>query len=100
MDKKIRITIQVGESRYPLWVEPQEEPIFREAARMVNRRLTAYATKFRSSHLPPDNLMAMAAVDLAVLCQRQTAEPVDTSELTAIVTDLQTFLSKKEEPEQ
>ncbi len=95
MDKKIRINIQVGESIYPLWVDPKEEPIFREAARMVNRRLIAYSTKFRGSHLPSERLMAMAAIDLAVVCQKQgnnaNLEATEAN-LANIVADLQEFL--------
>lgn len=97
MDKKIRINIQVGESHYPMLVEPKEEPIFREAARMVNRRLIAYSTKFRGANLPPEKILAMAAVDLAVMCQRQDHDAnaeVTEANLANIVADLQEFLSE------
>jgi len=97
MDKKIRIHITVGESRYPLWVDRTEEPIFREAARMVNRRLTAYSTKFRSAHLSPETILAMAAVDLAVLAQRQELQlgsAADMDDLDALTSDLKDFLGK------
>jgi cell division protein ZapA len=98
MDKKIRINIQVGESLYPMLIEPKDEPIFREAARMVNRRLIAYSTKFRSSYLPPEKILAMAAVDLAVMCQRQdhnaNAEATEAN-LANIVADLQEFLGEE-----
>ena len=97
MDKKIRINIQVGESIYPLWVEPKEEPLFREAARMVNRRLIAYSTKFRGANLPSERVMAMAAIDLAVLCQKQgdnaNLEATEAN-LANIVADLQEFLGE------
>ena len=95
MDNKIRINIQVGESRYPLWVDMDEEPLFREAARMVNRRLIAYNTKFRGANLSPEAILAMAAVDLAVKCQKQHIEAdatEATSELGDIVSDLQQFI--------
>ncbi len=101
MDKKIRINIQVGESIYPLWVEPKEEPLFREAARMVNRRLIAYSTKYRGANLPCERIMAMAAVDLAVLCQKQgnnaNLEATEAS-LANIVADLQEFLGADNTP--
>lgn len=94
MDKKIRINIQVGEAKYPLWVDPKEEPIFREAARMVNRRMVSYSTRFRGSHLSPEAILAMSAVDLAVLCQKQEASSATNSEaqLTDIVAGLRAFL--------
>lgn len=71
MDKIIRINIQVGEAKYPLWIDPKQEPLYREAARMVNRRLTAYSTKYRGAKLTPEDFLAMSAVELAVLCQQR-----------------------------
>lgn len=95
MDNKIRINIQVGESYYPLWVDMDEEPLFREAARMVNRRLVAYNTKFRGSNLSPEAFLAMAAVDLALKCQKQQHEESQAEvspEITDMVNDLQQFI--------
>lgn len=91
MDKKIRINIQVGEARYPLWVNMEEEPLFREAARMVNRRLVAYTTKFRGAGLTPEAFLAMAAVDLAVSMQRKATDSDVASaetEITQLVDEL------------
>lgn len=99
MDKKIRINIQVGESRYPLWVDMDEEPLFREAARMVNRRLIAYNTKFRGAGLTPEAFMAMAAVDLAVGMQRKALDSgaaLAEGELAEIIEDLRQMDEPKE----
>lgn len=71
MDDKVRINIQIGDHKHPLFVERDEEPIFRDAARLVNERYLAYATKFRASDLPKDYLMAFAAIDVAVKYIRQ-----------------------------
>ncbi len=98
MDKKIRINIQVGESKYPIWVEMDEEPLFREAARMINRRLVAYNTKFRGANLPSETVLAMAAIDLAVSSQKQVQEAKAAaagSELADIVSDLQQFTASQ-----
>jgi len=98
MDKKIRINIQVGEARYPLWVEPKEEPIYREAARMVNRRLIAYATKFHDSYLSQETLLAMTVLDIAVLNRRQemTTNALATeANLESIITDLEAFIGSE-----
>lgn len=65
MDDKVRINIQVGENRHPLFVSRDEEPIFRDAARMVNERINAYATKYRGAGLPQEYMMAFAAIDIA-----------------------------------
>lgn len=100
MDKKIRIHIQVGEARYPLWVDRSEEPLFREAARMVNRRFTAYSTKFRSSYLTPETILAMSAIDLAVLALRheqRAGTETSLAELNNVADDLEQFLDDKPE---
>lgn len=78
----------------------EEEPIFREAARMVNRRLIAYNTKFRGANLAPEAILAMAAVDLAVKCQKNSHNADMTaseSELAEIVTDLKQFSQSESE---
>lgn len=71
MDDKVRINIQIGDNKHPLFVQRDEEPIFRDAARLVNERLQAYARKFRASGLPKDYLMAFVAVDIAARFMRQ-----------------------------
>lgn len=95
MDKKIRISIMVGEVRYPLWVDPKEEPIFREAGRRLNQTLIEYRKKFRGTGRTNEDLLAMTLIDLSVLLQRKESEatPETTeSELAAMVADLQSFL--------
>lgn len=100
MDKKIRINIQVGESRYPLWVDMDDEPIIREAARMVNRRLITYNTKYRgAATLSPENFLAMAAVDLAATHLRSQGQSTSTeaieADLAQINNDLEQFLHEE-----
>ena len=100
MDNKIRINIQVGESRYPLWVDRDEEPFFRQAARIINSRLIAYRTKYRGANLPPEAIMAMAAIDLAVSSQKQAFTAGSAESLKAlsdVVADLQQFVATTEE---
>ena len=97
MEKKIRINIQVGEARYPLWVDRDDEPIIRKAARLVNERLVAYNTKYRgAADLSQENFMAMAAVDLAsrlLSTQGQSAQsPELVAELAQMKGDLEQFL--------
>lgn len=101
MDKKIRINIQIGEARYPLQVYMDDEPIIREAARMVNRRLVAYNTKYRgAADLSPEAFLAMAAVDLAATCLRNQGHGTDAEDIEADLrqmnTDLEQFLNSKE----
>lgn len=95
MNKEIRINIPIGDSKHPLWIDPKDEPLYREAGRMVNRRITAYSTKFRGSHLPPETILAMSAIDLAVLCQKKDlmSNPEQIQEqLSSIADQLRSFL--------
>ena len=96
MDDKVRINIQVGDKKHPLFVKRDEEPIYRDAARMVNERLAAYATKFRASGLPKDYLMAFAAVDIAARFVRQdrnsNAEAAEAS-LNELAAEIRDYLS-------
>ena len=96
MDDKVRINIQIGEVKHPLFVKRDEEPIYRDAARLVSERLTAYATKFRGAGLPKDYLMAFAAVDIAARFVRQdrnsNAEAAEAS-LQNIADEIREYLS-------
>ena len=80
-----------------MMVDPKEEPIYREAGRMVNRRLVAYSTRYRGANLLPEDLLAMSALDLAATLQRQevadaTGDP--TAEFSEMIADLQEFLAQ------
>lgn len=94
----------VGESRYPLLVDPKEEPFFREAGRMISRRLTAYRTKYNGvKQLLPEDMLAMVALDLAVTMQHnqaEAAEGVTSDEITQLTSDLQQFLDETPCPPQ
>ena len=96
MDDKVRINIQIGDTKHPLFVKRDEEPIYRDAARMVNERVQAYNTKFRASGLPKDYLMAFAAVDIAVRFVKQNhdsnAEVAEAS-LQELAAEIREYLS-------
>lgn len=69
---------------------------------MVNRRITAYSTQFRGSHLSPETILAMSAIDLAVLCLKKdlqsNPEQLE-AQLTSINDQLRAFLNTSS-PEQ
>lgn len=43
---KITIKLVIGENKYPLIIERQDEPLFREAAKRVNDILGRYKQKY------------------------------------------------------
>ena len=94
MSDTIKIKIQVGEVKHPLYVPQAEEPIFREAARLVNERVISYQTKYRAAQLPPEYMMAFAALDIAskLVRMRRTTDvgPVEES-LQSMVQQLEEF---------
>ena len=96
MDDKVRINIQIGDNKHPLFVSLDEEAIFRDAARLVNDRLMAYTRKSRASGLPKDYLMAFAAVDIAARFVQQdrdsNAESAEQS-LKALAAEIRDYLS-------
>lgn len=100
MDKKIRISIPVGEGRYPMHIDPKDEPLFREAGRIINRRLNAYRTRFRTADLTAEDILAMTAIDLVVEAQRQghaTGLQAAEAETAGLIADLQQFLDPEAE---
>ena len=87
----------VNGAGYPLWIDPKDEPIFREAGRMIERSLVQYRTRFRGSELSPENMLAMTAIELAANLRRKDldADPAKTSEeISAMVADLEEFLGQ------
>lgn len=95
MNKKIRITITVGELRFPIWIDPKEEPIFRDAGRRLNHKLVEYRRRFHDAGLSNEDMLAMTLIDLAVELERKDSDtdPVATAQtLDDIMTDLQSFM--------
>lgn len=97
MDDKVRIKIQLGDTKHPLFVNKDEEPIYREAARMVNERITAYSTKYRGAGLPNEYKLAFAALDIAVKYIKQNQDSnaeVAGENLKELSSEIREFLSK------
>ena len=91
---KVNIKIQVGEFKHPLNVAPDDEPIYREAARLINERMTAYRTKFRDANLPEEFLLSFAALDIAthyIRQQRQTSVAPVEEAIRTLTTELEDF---------
>lgn len=62
---KIDINIQVGDFKHPLTIPRDDEPIFREAARLISDRLATYRTKYRVANLSQEYLLSFVALDIA-----------------------------------
>lgn len=63
---KVKINIQIGEFKHPLTIDREEEPMYREAAQLLNERLVAYRTKYRASNLSQEFVLSFAAFDFAL----------------------------------
>lgn len=95
MDKgKVNINLKVGILHHPLTVSPEDEPIYREAARLIDERYVAYSKKFTAARLKSEELLSMAAIDIAfkyVKMRRDVdVEPVEKA-LQALTSDLEDF---------
>lgn len=99
-DDKVRIKIQLGDVKHPMVIDREEEPVARQAARLLTERYEVYATKFRAAQLPKDYLMAMAGLDMAMRYVRQNADSnaeAAGAELEAVIGELQAYLSAADE---
>lgn len=74
MSNKVKINIALGETKHPMIIDADDEPLYREAGRLVCSTLTHYKTEFRGAQLPPDYLMAFTAMDIAVRYLRQNTD--------------------------
>lgn len=92
---KVRINIEIGGHKHPMVVNVEDEPIYREAGRLVNDRLHAYATKYRGANLPSDFMMAFAAVDIAaryIRLKNEANRDAEEEALREMTADLELFL--------
>jgi len=94
---KVRINIEIGGHKHPLEVDVDDEPVYRDAGRLVNERLHAYATKYRGANLPSDFMMAFAAVDIAsryIRLRKEVNFDAEEAALLEMTEDLKAFLEK------
>lgn len=47
-------------------VRPEDEEVVRKAALLINERMAHYKAKYQGSRLPQTDILAFAAVDIAV----------------------------------
>ena len=71
-DRVLGINLIIDGISYPLTVKASEEPYYRQAARMVNERLSLYKDLFRGEE--GVRVMTMVALDIAFNSVRHTDE--------------------------
>ncbi|MDR0733387.1 MAG: cell division protein ZapA [Dysgonamonadaceae bacterium] len=74
------IRLYVAKKYYPLNCKRVEEGIYRKAATNINEKIIKYSSAFPAAELGTEDLLAMAAVDIAVenikIKQKQDLSPV------------------------
>ena len=71
-DRVLGINLIIDGISYPLTVKASEEPYYRQAARMVNEKLSLYKDLFRGEE--GVSVMTMVALDIAFNSARGTDE--------------------------
>lgn len=91
---KVNIKLKVGVWQHPLSIDAADEPLYREAARLIDERLVAYSTKYRAAQLDRECVMSLVALDIAFKYLRQRrdtdVEPVEKA-LKALTDELEDF---------
>ena len=95
MDKdKVNINLKAGVLNHPLTVAPEDEPCYREAARLIDERYVAYSKRFSAARLNSEEIMSMVALDIAFkhvkLQHGIDIEPVEKT-LQSLISDLEDF---------
>ncbi|MCR5360899.1 MAG: cell division protein ZapA [Bacteroidales bacterium] len=95
MDKdKVKINLKAGVLNHPLTVAPEDEPYYREAARLIDERYVAYSKRFSAARLNSEEIMSMVALDIAFkhvkLQHGIDIEPVEKT-LQSLISDLEDF---------
>jgi cell division protein ZapA len=68
MSDEILIQLEVfpGGRKYPVWIKNEDEQLVREATKLLRQKLNAYKQTFSEAKLSDKDLLAMAAIDMAV----------------------------------
>ena len=64
LGEKVTIKLMVGKQFYPVTIKPEQEEIYRKAAKMVNERLNLYQTKYAGQAY--EKYMSVVLVDFAI----------------------------------
>lgn len=68
MNDKLAISLVVAGIKLSMTINPEEEQVFRDAAKMINSRITDYIGRYAKAD--PAMLLALTALELAMRLQR------------------------------
>jgi cell division protein ZapA len=66
MDEKFIIRVDIADKIYTLRIKREDEQLFRDAAKHLRIKMNQYRQKYVQSERDPKELLAMAALQLAV----------------------------------
>lgn len=69
-NKKLHIRLNLNGVDLPVYVNPEDEPIYRNAAKLIRETVNAYADRYRTSKSEKE-VLYMAMIDLAVNLETQ-----------------------------
>lgn len=93
--EKLRIRLHVYDTDFPVNVRPQDEPYYRDAAKLITNTINAYASKYRGQKTEKE-LLYMALIDIGLRYEmelsRNDTKPY-TDMLSKLTAELEEVLS-------
>ncbi len=68
--EKLQIRLHVYDTDFPVNVKPEEEPLYRDAARLITNTVSSYASYFKGIKSDKE-LLYMALIDIALRYERE-----------------------------
>lgn len=68
-DESLKIVLTIGGEKFELFVQRQQEGMYREAARLINRKYQNYLNEFPAQS--KETYLTMTLIDIAVALQEE-----------------------------
>lgn len=68
--EKLQIKLHVYKMDFPVYVVPEEEPLYRDAAKLITKTVNAYGAAFSGTKSETE-LLYMALIEIAVRLQKE-----------------------------
>lgn len=68
--EKLQIRLHVYDTDFPVNVKPDEEPLYRDAARLITNTVNSYASYFKGDKTGKE-LLYMALIEIALRYERE-----------------------------